>query len=206
VGILRGAEHLSVLPPGKKTVEDEEKGIQPRVYVMAGGGSGELLMRALADAHVPFVAGPLNIGDSDYSLALRLANNVITEQPYAPISPASLEQIRTSLLHVSLLIVCPMPIGPGNLALLQEALAAAQQGLPVLLLAPSRSDVMHSAESPLPPDDELLQHTGITERDYTGGVGVTLVRELLQEKVTVAESIGEALEIIRRYAVFAHNE
>jgi iron complex transport system ATP-binding protein len=206
VGILRGAEHLSVFPPGKNIAEDEEKGVQPKVHVMAGGGSGELLMRALADAHIAFTAGPLNIGDSDYALALHLANNVITEQPYAPISPASLEQIRTRLLHISLLIVCPMPIGPGNLALLQEALAAAQQGLPVLLLAPSKTEVMHAPESPLSSDDELLQYTGITERDYTGGVGVMLVRELLQEKATVTGSIGEALEIIRRYAILAHDE
>src|SRR5947209_19645854 len=62
VGILRGAEHLSVLPPGSGLESDErEREAQPQVLVMAGGGSGELLMRALADAHIPFTAGPLNI-------------------------------------------------------------------------------------------------------------------------------------------------
>src|SRR6266436_5911365 len=91
VGILRGAEHLSVLPPSS-----EPKGEQPQlsrsaVHVMAGGGSGEVMMRALADAHISFVAGALNIGDSDHALALRLAQEVITEQPYSPISPAILE-------------------------------------------------------------------------------------------------------------------
>src|SRR5712692_4957452 len=49
VGILRGAEHLSVLPPNSQLPEDEsEKQAQPQVHVMAGGGSGELIMRALA--------------------------------------------------------------------------------------------------------------------------------------------------------------
>jgi iron complex transport system ATP-binding protein len=86
VGILRGAEHLSVLPPGSEVVEDErEEESQSQVLVMAGGGSGERLMRALADARIPFIAGALNIGDSDHALALRLAREVITEQPYAPI-------------------------------------------------------------------------------------------------------------------------
>src|SRR5207249_6180884 len=119
VGILRGAEHLSVLPPGNGSPEDDPKvSGQPHVLVMAGGGSGELMMRALADAQIPFVAGALNIGDSDHTLALRLANEVITEQPYAPISHATLERVRTSLAHVALLILCPVPIGPGNLALL----------------------------------------------------------------------------------------
>src|SRR5207245_1498823 len=137
VGILRGAQHLSVLPPGSEVGDDERQWEgEPQVLVMAGGGSGELLMRALADASIPFIAGPLNIGDSDHTLALRLASEVITEQPYAPISPATLEQVHKNLSHVTLLIVSPMPVGPGNLALLQEAYAAALSGIKVLLLAP----------------------------------------------------------------------
>src|SRR6266700_2289141 len=40
VGILRGAEHLSVLPPNSQIVEDTQvKPSQPYVHVMAGGGS-----------------------------------------------------------------------------------------------------------------------------------------------------------------------
>src|SRR6202035_5224661 len=82
-GILRGAEHLSVLPPNSQPTEDEaEQRHGLRVHVMAGGGAGELLMRALADAHIPFAAGALNIGDSDHTLALRLAEGVITEPAF----------------------------------------------------------------------------------------------------------------------------
>jgi iron complex transport system ATP-binding protein len=203
VGILRGAEHLSVLPPGNESTGDEhEPSQQPQVHVMAGGGSGELLMRALADAHVPFVAGALNVADSDHTLALHLAEEVITEQPYAPISPAILEQMRSSLVHVALLILCPVPIGPGNLALLREAVAAALQGVHMLILAPSSA----GASLPEAVDREneepgLLQRTGITSRDYTNGEGVKLVEELLQAGATVAESVGEAIEIARGYAV-----
>src|SRR5437764_2282661 len=141
VGILRGSEHLSVLPPSGESMEEEARDrVQAQVHVMAGGGSGELMMRALADAQIPFVAGALNIGDSDHTLALRLAEDVITEQPYAPISPAMLERVCASLIHVALLILCPVPIGPGNLALLQEAVVAAQHGLPVLLLSSSHGE------------------------------------------------------------------
>src|SRR5215469_6713442 len=141
VGILRGAEHLSVLPPGNEAAGDEhEPSRQPQVHVIAGGGSGELLMRALADAHVPFVAGALNIADSDHTLALHLAEEVITEQPYAPISPAALEQVHSSLARVALLILCPVPIGPGNLALLREAVLAALQGVHALILTSSSSN------------------------------------------------------------------
>ena len=198
VGILRGAEHLSVLPPGEATQEiEQEQPTQPRVHLMAGGGSGELLMRGLADAHVPFVAGALNIGDSDYALALRLASEVISEQPYAPVSMAALEQVRTSLMQVSLLIVCPMPVGPGNLPLLQEATAAAKRGLPALLFVP---DTPEMPDESLHDEDSLLEHTGIVSRDYANGEGVKLIREMLEAGARVAGSLGEAIEVAKQFS------
>jgi iron complex transport system ATP-binding protein len=195
VGILRGAQHLSVLPPDSASIDDErEREGQPQVLVMAGGGSGELLMRALADVNIPFIAGALNIGDSDHTLALRLASAVITEQPYAPISPATLEQVRTSLLRMKLLLFCPVPIGPGNLSLLQEALEAAHRGIKVLILAPTVLD--SKPETQVVTVDEALQQTGIAKRDYTNGEGVRLVREMLQAGATVVESVAETVEAI----------
>jgi len=197
VGILRGAEHLSVLPPADETLEDErEEESQSQVLVMAGGGSGELLMRALADAHIPFIAGALNIGDSDHTLALRLASEVITEQPYAPISPAILAQVHKSLMRVTLLILCPVPVGPGNLALLQEALSAARRGIRVLLLAPAGAGPSNEAkeDSATNSDDELLEKTGIIQRDYTGGEGMNVIRDLLQAGAIVVGTVAEAVE------------
>src|SRR6266568_827401 len=182
VGILRGAEHISVLPPrseyAREATEDQQNGPgqRPIVHVIAGGGSGELMMRALADAHVAFVAGALNIGDSDHTLALRLAEEVITEQPYAPISPAVLAQVRESLAAVKLLIICPMPIGSGNLVLLGEAVTAARRGLPVLLLAGTPY---------------------IAGRDYTGE-GQLLWDALLQAGARTVESVVEAMDVVKQ--------
>ncbi|MGB8347914.1 MAG: ABC transporter ATP-binding protein [Ktedonobacteraceae bacterium] len=186
VGILRGSEYLSVLPPGNAIeIEDSTEPVRPRVHVMAGGGSGALLMRALADAHIPFAAGALNIGDSDHTLALRLASQVITEQPYAPISPSALEQVRASLSHVSQLIICPMPIGPGNVALLREALAAARRGLPVLLLSPyDASKFVDQAQT-------------LASRDYIGGAGAKLLAELIEGGAVVMDSVGDVVEMVK---------
>src|SRR2546423_465539 len=201
VGILRGAEHLSVMPPNSQRIEETEEGnssISPMVHVIAGGGSGELMMRALADAHIPFIAGALNIGDSDHTLALRLAGKVITEQPYAPISPPILELVHTSLTQAALLIICPMPIGPGNLALLKEAVAMAQRGLSVLLLTPPISDSTPALNEPEPIEDGMLLRTKMAERDYTGGEGLKIFEEQLQARAVVVKSVKEAIEIIRR--------
>ncbi len=201
VGILRGAEHLSVLPPASDTVRDDEaQRPHPQVHVIAGGGSGEVMMRALADARVPFVAGALNIGDSDHTLALRLADKVITEQPYAPISPDALARMRESLDHVALLIICPTAIGPGNVALLHEAVHVAQRGLPVILLT---SPTMTPASSPA--DDSLVltgrdaQLAGIAERDYTGGEGLRALELLLQCGATAVGSVADVLELVKLY-------
>jgi iron complex transport system ATP-binding protein len=196
VGILRGAEHISILPPGNDVVADDEPhAIQPRVHVMAGGGSGELLMRALADARIPFSAGALNIGDSDHTLALRLAQDVITEQPYSPISPAVLEEVRVRLAQIAILILCPVPVGPGNLSLLREAVEAAQRGVTTLLLAPVASNGDNASAGTLTEEDALLQQIGIVARDYTGGEGVKAIRALLQCGARVVKTVREAVEV-----------
>ena len=193
VGILRGAQHLSVLPP-----DDQEKITkdlpQPLVHVIAGGGSGALLMRALADEHIPFSAGALNIGDSDHTLALRLATAVITEQPYAPIASSTLQRVRDSLARVRLLILCPTPFGPGNLPLLQEAVHFVQSGRPLVLLVVPEIETMCSQY------DELKESTtGIAAMsDYTGGEATRLLTRLMQDGAIIAESVGEVLDVVKK--------
>lgn len=206
VGILRGAEHLSVLPPDK--VQDEYvlpgERLSPRIHVICGGGSGELLMRALADAHLAFSAGALNIGDSDHTLALRLADEVITEQPYSPISLKALEQVRVRLTQSSLLIICPTPIGPGNLVLLNEAVAAAQEGLPVVLLARTDEATVCLPGAAIETDDGMLPCTGMVARDYTNGEGLKLMGRLLQTGAVVTEDVSGAVDFARRYVEATH--
>jgi len=199
VGILRGAEHLSVLPPGGS--DEHRDSVHALVHVIAGGGSGELMMRALADGHIPFSAGALNIGDSDYTLALRLAQEVIVEQPYAPIAPETVKQVQTSLARVAVLILCPAPIGAGNLVLLQQALAAAQHGLPTILLTPTGMDTTCATDTLIDGDDGELQRTGIATRDYTNGEGVKLVGQLLQAGAIMVSSVGEAVELVKRHVL-----
>jgi cobalamin transport system ATP-binding protein len=205
VGILRGAQHLSVLPPGSPELENKsEEGPQPKVFVMAGGGSGERLMRALADAQIPFIAGALNIGDSDHTLALRLADEVITEQPYSPISPETREAIKSRLLNVKVLIVCPMPIGPGNLALLQEAYAVSQVGKAIILLALTTATQLSDREEQLVSEthnsaNSALSDTGVANRDYTHGAGTRLIDDLLQAGAITVQTVAGAVEAVKTF-------
>lgn len=203
VGVMHGSEHLSVLPPGREGSAQEERQEVPGVHIMAGGGSGALVMRALADAHIPFSAGALNIGDSDHTLALRLASEVVVEQPFAPLAETTLAHLRTLLQATSLLILCPMPVGLGNLALLQEALVSRQRGTPVLCLLPGdRATAPGVADLRV---ESLAQLLHMPERDYTHGEGTRLLFRLVEEGAIVVASVGEivgyARDIVRKNIV-----
>ena len=196
VGVMHGAEHLSVLPPGDSGSSEKARESEIRVHVMAGGGSGALVMRALADAHIAFSAGALNFGDSDHTLALRLAREVITEEPFAPISESTLQRLRARLQETTLLIFCPMPVGPGNLSLVQEALALRQRGIPVLLLpAPGRS-TFSAVDEVLPGDS--LQLLDLAERDYTHGEAGRLLVQLVEAGAPIVAGVGEVVARARR--------
>ena len=91
-----------------------------------------------------------------------------------------------------------MPIGPGNLALLKEAAAMAQRGLPVLLLTPPMFD---STPEPESIDKDISLRKKMAERDYTGGEGLKLLEDLLQAGAIVARSVTEAVEIIKKQSL-----
>ncbi|GAC1463870.1 MAG: ABC transporter ATP-binding protein [Ktedonobacteraceae bacterium] len=197
VGILRGAEHLSVLPPSNDAIDGEDSPA-PLVHVIAGGGSGELMMRALADAHIPFSAGALNIGDSDHTLALRLAREVVTEQPFSPISQDALARVRACLANVKLLIICPTAIGPGNLALLREAVYAADKGLSVVLLS-SPIDTACTPSDKMTENSAHVQLQSIAARDYTyDHQGLVLAERLVRSSAVTAASVSQAMEEVKR--------
>ncbi|HKV84844.1 MAG TPA: ABC transporter ATP-binding protein [Ktedonobacterales bacterium] len=188
IGILRGEEHLSVMPPSHGeaalTTGDERPAA---VHVFAGGGAGELMMRALADAGVHFTVGPLNTGDSDCALAERLSDLCIVEPPYAPVSPEGLAAARERLLASAACVICPMPIGHGNITLLETALDARRAGTPIILFEPARGLARTSEDG-----DEDATWAAITARDFTGRAAA-VYRALAESGAVWAASPAEAL-------------
>jgi iron complex transport system ATP-binding protein len=215
VGILRGEEHLSILPPesGPSVREPRAGDDAPaRVHVLAGGGSGELLMRTLADARVPFSAGPLNVGDSDCALAERLALACIAEPPYAAVSPQGVAAARERILLAGVVSVCPMPLGPGNVALIEVALEAARgaqgqepqgqepqgqepQGARVVLLEPGLALAEGVGRASSAESVRAGMRERVAARDFTGR-GVALYEALLAAGAVVAGSPAAALAAI----------
>jgi iron complex transport system ATP-binding protein len=188
VGILRGDERLSVQPPPLVEALDpalagDMAALTIRAHIVAGGGSGELLMRALADAGVAFSAGPLNIGDSDQALAERLAALSLSEPPYAPVSPEGLAAARAHIAEAGTLVICPAPLGPGNVTLLDAALEARTLGTRVILLEPGATE---DAARPL---------ARVAARDFSGR-GVAAYAALLAAGAEVAMSPAAVVTLL----------
>ena len=80
-------------------------------------------------------------------------------------------------------LVCPIPLGAGNIGLLDAALAAAQSGAQVILLEPEMGDTT---------DQETLL-ARVAKRDYSGR-GPDLYRALLEAGAEVAMSPTKALD------------
>ena len=59
---------------------------KPEVFVLSSCGTGIPVYRKLQKAGIPFVAGILYPGECDYQLARLLASEIISEEPYEPIS------------------------------------------------------------------------------------------------------------------------
>jgi iron complex transport system ATP-binding protein len=208
VGILRGATHLSILPPQAPDAAHQHAAmlfperesaalLAPRleeqralVHVFGGGGSAEVLMRGLADAGMPFSIGALNIGDSDHALALRLATDLISEHPFAPIAVSTAAQVQARLSQARAQVLCPFSIGPGNLVLLRLAVEAARQGLPTLLLEPGALSATDGE-----PDQSWVCAQG-AKRDYTGGEGAALFDALLALHPHVAGDAAQAIRLL----------
>jgi iron complex transport system ATP-binding protein len=190
IGILRGEAYLSVMPPSlveaPVTAGDERHVV---AHVFAGGGAGELMMRALADAAVHFTVGPLNTGDSDCALAERLSDLCLVEPPYAPVSPEGLAAARERLLGAVAGVICPMPLGHGNIALLEAALEARRAGTPIILFEPARGFARALGDDN---DDMEAVWAAINARDFTGQAAA-LYRALAESGAVWAASPVEAL-------------
>jgi iron complex transport system ATP-binding protein len=191
IGILRGERHLSILPEPhvrREGVSPGDAGAAPTVLVLAGGGSGELVMRALADADVPFAVAPLAAGDSDEALARQLAAQWTSEPPFAPVSDAAVAAMRAQLRTIHRVVICPAPFGSGNLPLLQACRDAAAEGLSALIFEPGAT----SADLPAAALEQVAR------RDATGGIAVALYRELLDRGATVVTTPAELMHAFAR--------
>lgn len=99
------------------------KGI-PKVFVIAGGGSGKNVYRALQRNNTAFISGILSKNDLDYPVAKALASQLIEVEAFHPIGEKELREAREKLIGCDKIISCKKNFAPleyANLSLLEFA-------------------------------------------------------------------------------------
>lgn len=84
---------------------DAVKG-EPKVFVIAGGGTGRNVYRRLQREGIEFATGILFQNDLDYPVAKALASEIIVAEAFEPIDEASLAEAKKSLDACEKVICC----------------------------------------------------------------------------------------------------
>lgn len=157
---------VMVSPSPRLATGQSGKGL--RVHCIAGGGSGEEIMRRLVLCDYTVTCGVLNEGDSDSQTARALGIDCIMEQPFSAVSANAFVAAETALKGADVVIVCPTPFGSGNVVNLELAERARSHQVPVFMA------------------------DGIADRDYTpdqraSALAVQLKEQGAQEWQTTAD-------------------
>ncbi|MDI6866271.1 ABC transporter ATP-binding protein [Methanoculleus sp.] len=141
-----------VLPVYMQTTD---VGVNRRVHVICGGGTGSDILYLLRAAGFTVTCGVLNVLDTDYGTSMHLGISTVAEPPFHGITTASLAAARKWLDRADAIVVTAMPIGPGNLDNLRVLLD--YPGKPIIIYAGNGSARME---------------------DYTGGEADAVLAEI----------------------------
>ena len=148
-------ESVTVTPSARLAAVHSGRG--RHVHCIAGGGSGEEILRRLHLCGYTITCGVLNRGDSDARTAAALGVDCVLEQPFSAIGAEAFVRAESRAERAGAVIVCATPFGPGNAINLELAERALSRGVPVLVAA------------------------GLDERDYTTDRRVAAMAARLRE-------------------------
>lgn len=87
---------------------------EPRVFVIAGGGTGIPVFRLLQKQGIPFSSGVLHENDVDYQVSKALATRTITENAFQPIGSQTFRQAVDTMVRCEKVICCLKDFGLTN--------------------------------------------------------------------------------------------
>ncbi len=150
------------------------------VHVVGGAGSAAPFLRALADEGARLTVGALNLLDSDAEVAEQLGAPTAIEAPFAPLGEEVRRRNRELLGEARAIVVAAFPVGPSNLANLEDVEPFVGR-VPVFL----------AAEPP------------IAARDWTGGRATEAWERLRASGASVVATPAELGARLRATAVGA---
>lgn len=107
----------------------------PKVFVIAGGGCGIPVYRALQKRGIPFATGILFDNDVDFQVAQVLASSVVSTPAFEEITDGQYQQAAKLLLKCASVVDAGTPIGTRNLKNQQLLQLAREEKLPIYPVA-----------------------------------------------------------------------
>jgi iron complex transport system ATP-binding protein len=126
------------------------------IHLIAGAGTGTVVMKALVDEGYEVTAGVLNMLDTDYETAELLKIPTVSEAPFSPITDQTKRSLLEMIKRSAIIVVTSVPFGYGNLSNLETALDAVKRGIKTYVI------------------DEVP----IESRDFTAGKATAIMAEL----------------------------
>ncbi len=154
------------------------------VHVVGGGGAAAPVLRALVDDGYRVTAGTLHMLDSDTEAAEALGVPAAVEAPFAPIGAEARGRHRELLAAARAIVVAPFPVGPANLANLEDVGPFAAT-TPCYCLAGAADR---------------------RARDFTGGRATALLDALLRSGAREVGDIPQLLRELSRLATEARRD
>jgi len=169
---LTEAPVVTVVGPAQSPQEPRSPNAGAHVHVIAGGGRGARVLYLLHEAGYRVTCGILSEEDTDRGVARLLGIETVTVPAFSPLDEESRSRNRALMSAADLVVICPVPIGFGNIANLEDAAAA-------------RSLL-------------LLEDQPIADRDYTGGAATERYAALRAESAgatlaTMADAVAAVL-------------
>jgi len=136
-----------------------------RVHVVAGGGTGVPYLRRLVEEGYEVSAGALPLFDSDSEAAQELGVPVAVEIPFAPLGTEARARNRVLLAAAEAIVVAPFPVGPSNLANLED-LHEFSSRIPIFLIeAPSGASLEFAGGRATEAREQLLRDGAVRVAD-----------------------------------------
>jgi len=151
---------IYILPLVSHQYKNENKKF--RVHLICGGGTGA---RYIYSFHQQFdlSVGVINILDTDAEICQELGINSVLDAPFSPISEANYQKNLEMIDSSSVVVMCPVPFGSGNLPNL-KALIYAQEKNKLII---------------------MINEPPIEMRDFTNGEATRLWKELEKSSIVV---------------------
>lgn len=100
------------------------------VFVIAGGGTGSKVYRALSKAGIRVSTGVLHQNDIDHHVAVSMGLETIAEKPFTKISETSYQEALRKMLQSDAVVYTSPPIGEANLRNIELLQKAVENKLP----------------------------------------------------------------------------